>query len=156
MFSYSKASNDPEDALYDRFHERNKTLVEEIDNLVVYKHISKGAGGPEDEPRELFDPSKFRRSLSHNKQYRRRTSDLLSAYQRVKQPEKFFRVGQVFQMIDSLTEPGPREGTYIIHEELLHRQSYSSAFYCCTRRHKSKRLPVSYAIPFGRPRAVST
>lgn len=111
--AYSKATNDPEDALYDRFHERNKALVEDINHLVVYKHISKGAGGPEDEPRELFDPSKFRRSLSHNNQYRRRTFDLLPAYQRVKQPEKFFRVGQVFQMIDSLTEPGPREETYI-------------------------------------------
>ncbi|SLM38647.1 hypothetical protein LPUS_08929 [Lasallia pustulata] len=64
-----KAANDPDDALYDRYHARNKTPVEDIDNLVVYKQISKGAGGSEDnKPTELINPT----------------------YQRVKHPEKFF------------------------------------------------------------------
>ncbi|KAA6408690.1 MAG: hypothetical protein FRX48_07772 [Lasallia pustulata] len=54
-----KAANDPDDALYDRYHARNKTLVEDIDNLVVYKQISKGAGGSEDKPTELINPRDF-------------------------------------------------------------------------------------------------
>ena len=67
MLADSKAANDPDDALYDRYHARNKTPVEDIDNLVVYKQISKGAGGSEDnKPTELINPSKFRRNLSHN------------------------------------------------------------------------------------------
>lgn len=63
----SKVANDPEDSLYNRHHERNMTIVEELDTLVVHRHISKGAGGPEDETTELIEPCKLKRNLSHLK-----------------------------------------------------------------------------------------
>lgn len=59
----SKAANDPEDALYDQYHERN-IVLEDVDSLViVHKHIARGAGGPDDESTELIEPCKLRRSL---------------------------------------------------------------------------------------------